>query len=244
MWEEEIRKRCVYDVIDIRLGMRILDVGCGVGNWSLELASMGAEVVGVDFSEEMIKIAKRRIGKHPVNFVLASVEEVELEPESFDTILCITVLQHILSDERLSAAVKNIVRACRQGGIIVVLESCLEKDTSSHLSSYQILRSKRMYIDIFRKNGAQLENEKCVAFFGRISLKLYGRLYNLVYHSQYNDHLKSCSRTQPERARLRGIGPRIRKLILTLSKPFDYHLSSLSRHFDSCDLKLLSFRKT
>jgi ubiquinone/menaquinone biosynthesis C-methylase UbiE len=41
-------------------GRKILDVGCGSGRYSVELARAGAEVVGVDFSEEMLSMARRR----------------------------------------------------------------------------------------------------------------------------------------------------------------------------------------
>ena len=41
-------------------GRYILDVGCGSGIYAVELAERGARVVGVDFSEEMISLAKKR----------------------------------------------------------------------------------------------------------------------------------------------------------------------------------------
>ncbi len=41
-------------------GRKILDVGCGSGRYSVELARAGAEVVGVDFSDEMLSMARRR----------------------------------------------------------------------------------------------------------------------------------------------------------------------------------------
>jgi 2-polyprenyl-3-methyl-5-hydroxy-6-metoxy-1,4-benzoquinol methylase len=41
-------------------GRRILDVGCGSGRYSVELARQGAQVVGVDFSEEMLTMARER----------------------------------------------------------------------------------------------------------------------------------------------------------------------------------------
>ncbi len=41
-------------------GRYILDVGCGSGIYAVELAERGARVVGVDFSEEMIRLAKKR----------------------------------------------------------------------------------------------------------------------------------------------------------------------------------------
>lgn len=44
-------------------GKRILDVGCGSGRYAIELVRAGAEVTGVDFSEEMIRMAEARIAE-------------------------------------------------------------------------------------------------------------------------------------------------------------------------------------
>jgi SAM-dependent methyltransferase len=43
-------------------GKRILDVGCGSGRYSIELAERGAEVVGIDCSKEMLRIARNLAG--------------------------------------------------------------------------------------------------------------------------------------------------------------------------------------
>src|SRR5687768_3463845 len=42
-------------------GLRVLDVGCGTGRHTLPIAEMGANVVGLDFSPEMLAVARRRI---------------------------------------------------------------------------------------------------------------------------------------------------------------------------------------
>ncbi|TCS85230.1 methyltransferase family protein, partial [Keratinibaculum paraultunense] len=37
-----------------------MDVGCGTGNFSIKLAKMGCEVVGIDVSKEMLKVAEEK----------------------------------------------------------------------------------------------------------------------------------------------------------------------------------------
>ena len=40
---------------------KVLDVGCGTGNFALKAAKNGAHVLGIDFAEEAIKIAKKHV---------------------------------------------------------------------------------------------------------------------------------------------------------------------------------------
>src|SRR5688572_1400579 len=50
----------VVDLLDPQPGERILDLGCGDGPLSLEIAARGANVVAVDASEEMVRAARER----------------------------------------------------------------------------------------------------------------------------------------------------------------------------------------
>ena len=57
----EMRARMLGCLPDRLTGMRVLDAGCGTGAMSVELALRGAEVVGVDISPELIRIAEQRL---------------------------------------------------------------------------------------------------------------------------------------------------------------------------------------
>src|SRR5436190_9144224 len=56
-----VRKRHVLDLFDRRDG-RFLDAGCGTGDFIPDLLERGAEVYALDFAEEMVEQAKRRLG--------------------------------------------------------------------------------------------------------------------------------------------------------------------------------------
>jgi len=74
--------------LGIRRNMRIVDVGCGVGLHSIAFAEMGYEVLGLDFSKEMLKEAKqnerRRFGAAKIHFVLASAKYLPVKTMIFD----------------------------------------------------------------------------------------------------------------------------------------------------------------
>src|ERR1043166_10126678 len=64
---------------DVR-GRRILDLGCGEGGYARELARHGAQVVGVDGSERMIDIARRRAKEEEleVEFICANANALDV----------------------------------------------------------------------------------------------------------------------------------------------------------------------
>lgn len=101
--------------------MRVLDVGCGTGDDTRELAvsvTPGGAVVGVDFSERMIEIAGQR-GGTGVSFVQASATELPFPDASFDAWRCERLLHHLADPE---AAVREAFRVLRPGGRIAVVE--------------------------------------------------------------------------------------------------------------------------
>lgn len=65
---------------------RVLDAGCGPGRHAKELIAKGARVIGIDISEEMIRLAKEHC---PVgaDFYQADFERAEFKPASFDLII-------------------------------------------------------------------------------------------------------------------------------------------------------------
>ena len=77
----------------LRPGMRVLDLGCGTGDLALEAARMlrgSGEVVGLDFSEEMLGLAGKRQkalglnGGSKLRWVLKKAEDLPLYGEPYD----------------------------------------------------------------------------------------------------------------------------------------------------------------
>ena len=87
----------VFEIYTPGKGERVLDLGCGVGTFSLELAKMGIEVVGLDYSEESISICRRLTEEMNLkaNYVLADVTSTGLEANSFDVIICADLVEHL-----------------------------------------------------------------------------------------------------------------------------------------------------
>jgi 2-polyprenyl-3-methyl-5-hydroxy-6-metoxy-1,4-benzoquinol methylase len=102
----------------------VLDVGCGVGRWSLQLAQSGCRVTGVDISSRMIEIARNRAvaTRDDCEFIVANAAELDLRRQ-FDFILCVTVLQHILDSGSAHRAIERMAAHLAPGGTLVLLEA-------------------------------------------------------------------------------------------------------------------------
>ncbi|MBY8998674.1 MAG: methyltransferase domain-containing protein, partial [Candidatus Thorarchaeota archaeon] len=77
------RQTVIHDKILqlVKPGMRVLDIGCGPGSFTQEASRKGAEVVGVDSSETMIKTAQKnsaQLEKSPVYFMADALEFLEI----------------------------------------------------------------------------------------------------------------------------------------------------------------------
>ncbi|KAK2583003.1 hypothetical protein KPH14_009048 [Odynerus spinipes] len=87
-------------------GTKILDIGCGGGILSEPLARIGAEVIGIDSSKELIDLAKEHASLDPslsgrVNYIHTTIEEFEPEnAQKFDAVVASEVLEHV-ADQKL-----------------------------------------------------------------------------------------------------------------------------------------------
>jgi ubiquinone/menaquinone biosynthesis C-methylase UbiE len=77
-------------------GRRILDVGTGTGRAAIALAKRGAIVTGVDASEEMLDVARRRAQEAlvQVTFARGDAHRLNFPDRAFDAVVCLRVLMH------------------------------------------------------------------------------------------------------------------------------------------------------
>ena len=112
-------------------GDRVLDYGCGVGRWTREIARRGAHVTAVDFSATMLAEARARTVAAGLGdscrFVQSDVATLEL-PERFDVVLGVTVLQHVLDDDRLTKTIARLARHLKPGGRMILVEAAPSQD--------------------------------------------------------------------------------------------------------------------
>jgi 2-polyprenyl-3-methyl-5-hydroxy-6-metoxy-1,4-benzoquinol methylase len=103
----------------------VLDIGCGAGNYLVELSRMGVkDLVGVDITPEMIERAKQvwaksRSGQSEPEFVVADFESVTelLTGKKFDVIFCMGVIEYVPDDSRALGVMQALLKP---GGTLVI----------------------------------------------------------------------------------------------------------------------------
>ncbi|WP_457309967.1 class I SAM-dependent methyltransferase [Sphingomonas sp. UYAg733] len=124
-YDAELRRHHQHFLAALKVGRQdhVLDIGCGAGQSTREAARAAAEgsAVGVDMSEEMLEVARRRsadAGLHNVSFELGDAQVHEFPPAQFD--LCISRFGTMFFVDPV-AAFANIGRALRPGARLVMM---------------------------------------------------------------------------------------------------------------------------
>lgn len=144
--------------LGIAPGARVLDVGCGVGRWSVRLAARGARVTGVDLSPTMIAEAARRTALNGVTdrcrFIVQDLSRLDAG-DHFDVVLGVTVLQHILDPAALTEAVQRMARHLAPAGRMILLEAAPKTIARRCDTTVFRARERETYLELFRQ--AQLD---------------------------------------------------------------------------------------
>lgn len=123
-----VENSCVYLLDALRPGVDVLDIGCGPGTITLDLAARVAPgaVVGVDPAPDAIDEAIARLDATDlpsgadVRFEVGDVHALRVAEDSFDVVHAHQVLQHL---EDPVAALAEMRRVCRPGGVVAARDS-------------------------------------------------------------------------------------------------------------------------
>lgn len=105
--------------LDLKPGMRILDVACGTGNLAIPAAKAGADVTGIDIAPNLIEQAKQRADAEGLKaiFEVGDAEALPYEDASFHVVM---TMFGAMFAPRPDVTANELKRVCRPGGLIAM----------------------------------------------------------------------------------------------------------------------------
>lgn len=119
-YEQELRAHTVLELLAVKPGERVLDIGCGNARDIARIAELGGDVVGVDISAGMVAAARQeleRMGKSGIALRVGDATSLDFPDASFDKVLCSEVIEHIPDAPR---ALREMHRILKPGGSLVL----------------------------------------------------------------------------------------------------------------------------
>ena len=118
------RRKAVREIADTDKPLSVLDVACGTGDFTIEIArkvAQGSQITGIDLSEGMMKVGREKIAATQVDATLeyGDCEALTYADDSFDRI---SVGFGVRNFEHLSVGLKEMCRVLKPGGKLVILE--------------------------------------------------------------------------------------------------------------------------
>lgn len=155
-------------------GKKALELACGTGNMSLELKKLGLDIVAVDMSEDMLRVAQEKARNAYAKIMFVEQDMTELDIQSrFDQAFCFCDgFNYITDEDELEDVFKNVYNKLNPGGYLIF-------DISSAYKLKKVIGSStftrntetlcyiwdnyieddilEMYITFFIKNGSMYE---------------------------------------------------------------------------------------
>jgi ubiquinone/menaquinone biosynthesis C-methylase UbiE len=101
----------------------IIDIGCGTGNHALRLSKLGYEVVGVDISPTMLRIAKEKEKESKAKFVqgdMRKLKEIISGDKKFDAAICLgQAFSSLITNRDANAFFSEVHKILRKNGLFV-----------------------------------------------------------------------------------------------------------------------------
>ena len=168
----------LYEEITPYLGRRVLEIGCGLGNFARHLGDREL-YIGTEISPQSIALVQQAFANRPnMRFVLADATEptfTDFAADHIDTVFSLNVFEHIENHE---TALRNTAQVLQPGGhliLVVPAHMWLYGSIDRAIGHYRRY-DKRMMADLLRQAGLDLVTQKYINALGALGWWANGRL--------------------------------------------------------------------
>jgi ubiquinone/menaquinone biosynthesis C-methylase UbiE len=102
----------------LKPGMTVLELGCGTGSFTRELARSGADVVAIDVSPDLLEIARANSSAPNVQYQIQNAYALSYPDAAFDSVVGSSILHHL----EVKKALRDVYRVLKSGGAIYFTE--------------------------------------------------------------------------------------------------------------------------
>ena len=124
----------------------MLELGCGAGRMYRLLHDRCKQYIGVDFSQDMLNVAKTQLDRPQDKLILKDITtRLPFQDNSFDVVFFCVVLQHIVDQYKFAFALKEAKRVLKVGGKIYIYEAMTEGFTPIHSEHFRTRMAEHFY---------------------------------------------------------------------------------------------------
>lgn len=188
-----VEKTTILNALNLKREDIVLDVGCGTGRFTREIAKRCKKVYGVDFSPESIEVLNKKAKQEGIENIESYICDITKQlpiKEAVDKVLSVQVIQHIPTEAERCLVMNNLYNQLNDGGVCVI-----SLYNWGFASKGGLLKEGRfsngIYYNRFTSNEIEALFEKCgfknISVRGCINLKGYNILsgHKIIYKLLY-----------------------------------------------------------
>ena len=161
----------VVDFTNAREGSRILDICTGTGRQAFAFGKRGYNVIGVDLSEDMLRVANKNNKYENVKFKIADAIDMPFENNHFD-VSCVSFGLHDMPLTIREKVLNEMIRVTKPEGVMVIVDYTLPRNKIARFMTYYFVRSyeskyypefiKSDFEGMLKKLGIEIKGEVSV----------------------------------------------------------------------------------
>jgi ubiquinone/menaquinone biosynthesis C-methylase UbiE len=170
----------VVNFINVKQGPKILDIATGTGKQAFAFAKKGYNVIGIDLSEDMLRVAKKKNKYANVEFKIADATTIPFDNNYFD-VTCISFALHDMPILIRKKVLIEMVRVTKTTGIIAIIDYALPNNKILKHLIYHFIEfyESKYYPDFIKsdlnilqkESGIKIEKELSIMFGVGIIIK-------------------------------------------------------------------------